>query len=85
MKAIRRIGELNARVVSLEDRVSAIEAELVGLRPPSVSIDTLTRMDVSPSVEHVAEVTMTTKTGASVWADGKLLSFDTITKVEVSA
>lgn len=84
MKNVRQLGELRARIISLEERLSAVEAEMAGLRPPSVAFVSGARLDVGTRLGHAVAVAFTAKGGMSVWVPG---TFDlaTRTRMEVSA
>ncbi len=67
MKGVRRIGELKARIVVLEERLVAVEAELVTLRPPGVEFATEVSLEIGASVEHSPAVAFDAEGKMEVW------------------
>lgn len=67
MKTVRRMGELSARLLALEERVAAHDVELAAQRPPGVEFVTEAVLQVEVSVEHNLDVAFEVETRMEVW------------------
>lgn len=67
MKSVRRIGELNARLFALEERVAMHDAELAVLRPPGVEFVMAAGLEIGISIEHNPAITFDAETRMEVW------------------
>lgn len=64
----RSIGELKARVSSLEADVAELKAELEKIRPPGVEFTVEMDLEVAAIVEHAAGVAFEMEMRMEAWA-----------------
>lgn len=67
MKIVRSIGELKARIVTLEEDVAALKGELVTLRPPGVEFTAEAVFGIGVRVDHRPSISFDVDTGMEVW------------------
>jgi len=67
VRNVRRIGELNARVLALEGRFAVLESELTRLRPPIFEFDTFAEFTVNATVDHAFAAIIDTEARMEVW------------------
>ncbi len=67
MKNVRRLGEFNARLLALEERVAAHDVELAALRPPGVEFVMAAGLEIGISIEHNPAITFDAEARMEVW------------------